>query len=83
MPGVAVVVAAFFATNWIAHESLAPPYCIRSETDPNDNWYNYTYTVNGREVKSYWYDRQGIDKGEPAKSTYAFHCSSVTTAFFR
>ena len=52
---------------------LAPPYMHRSETDPNDNWYKYTYTVNGREVKSYWYDRQGIDKGEPSKLTYAFH----------
>ena len=71
--GAAVVVAAFFATNWIAHESLRPPYMHRSETDPNDNWYKYTYTVNGREVKSYWYDRQGIDKGEPSKLTYAFH----------
>ena len=45
----------------------------RSETDPNDNWYKYSYTVNGREVKSYWYDRQGIDKGEPNKLTYAFN----------
>jgi hypothetical protein len=73
LPGAAIVGAAFFATNWLAHESLLPPYMHRSETDPNDNWYKYTYTVNGREVKSYWYDRQGIDKGEPSKLTYAFH----------
>ncbi len=73
VPGAAIVVAAFFATNWIAHESLRPPYMHRSETDPNDNWYKYTYTVNGREVKSYWYDRQGFDRGEPSKLTYAFH----------
>lgn len=71
--GAAVVVVAFFATNWIAHESLLPPYMHRSETDPNDNWYKYTYTVKDREIKSYWYDRQGIDKGEPSKLTYAFH----------
>jgi hypothetical protein len=69
VPGAAVVVAAFFATNWIAHESLSPPYMHRSETDPNDNWYKYTYTVKDREIKSYWYDRQGIDKGEPSKLT--------------
>jgi uncharacterized membrane-anchored protein YhcB (DUF1043 family) len=73
VPGAAVVVVAFFATNWIAHESLRPPYMHRSETDPNDNWYKYTYTVKDREIKSYWYDRQGIDKGEPSKLTYAFH----------
>ena len=28
--------------------SLRPPYMHRSETDPDDNWYNYTYTVNGQ-----------------------------------
>jgi hypothetical protein len=73
-PAVAVVAAAFFITNWIAHESLGPPYMHRSGADPSDNWYNYTYTVNGREVKSYWQDRQGIDRGEPTRAAYAFHC---------
>jgi hypothetical protein len=73
VPGVAVVAAAFFGTNWIAHERLAPPYAFRSQTDASENWYNYTYTVNGREVKSYWLDRQGIDRGEPTKLAYAFH----------
>jgi hypothetical protein len=73
VPAVAVVAAAFFATNWIAHESLRPPYMHRSETDAEDNWYSYTYTVNGRERQSYWLDRQGIDRGEPRKATYAFH----------
>jgi hypothetical protein len=29
--------------------------------------------VNGHEVKSYWLDRQGIDRGEQSKVTYAFH----------
>ena len=24
----------------------------RSQTDPNDNWYDYTYEVDGREVDS-------------------------------
>jgi hypothetical protein len=73
VPAVAVVAAAFFATNWIAHASLRPPYMHRSATDPSDNWYHYTYTVNGREIKSYWQDRQGIDRGEPTKSAYALH----------
>ena len=29
--------------------------------------------MNGREVKSYWLDRQGIDRGESSKATYAIH----------
>ncbi len=73
VPAAAIVVAAFFATNWIAHASLLPPYMHRSSTDPNDNWYDYTYTVSGHEMKSYWLDRQGIDRGEPNMLTYAFH----------
>ena len=73
VPGAAVVVVAFFATNWIAHQSLRPPYMHRSETNPEDHWYNYSYTVNGREIKSYWQDRQGIDKGEPSQVTYAIN----------
>ncbi len=73
-PGVAIVAGAFFGTNWIAHDRFLPPYAFRSDSDPNENWYSYTYTVNGREVKSYWLDRQGIDRGEPSKVTYAVNC---------
>jgi hypothetical protein len=73
VPAAAVVAAAFFATNWIAHQSWRPPYMHRSETDPQDNWYNYAYTVDGRERQSYWLDRQGIDRGEPSKAAYALH----------
>ncbi len=72
-PAVTIVAAAFFGTNWIAHARLSPPYAFRSDRDPADNWYAYTYTVNGHEVKSYWLDRQGIDRGEQSKLTYAFH----------
>jgi hypothetical protein len=72
-PAVLLVVAAFFATNYLAHDSLRPPYAHRSATDPEDNWYAYTYTVNGKERDSYWLDRQGIDRGEPTKLLYAVH----------
>jgi hypothetical protein len=72
-PSVAIVAAAFFATNWIAHQSLRPPYMHRSSTDPSDNWYHYTYTINGQERESYWKNRQGIDRGEPTKLKYAVH----------
>ena len=73
VPAAAVVVAAFFATNYAAHDSLRPPYMHRSETDPEDNWYAYTYTLDGQERQSYWLDPQGIDRGEPSKLTYALH----------
>jgi hypothetical protein len=73
VPGVALVAAAFFATNWIAHESLRPPYMHRSQTEADDNWYHYTYTAAGQTRQSYWLDRQGIDRGEPGKARYALH----------
>jgi hypothetical protein len=72
-PAAGVVVAAFFATNYAAHQSWRPPYMHRSETDPDDNWYHFHYTLNGRERPSYWLDPQGIDRGEPSKLTYAVH----------
>jgi hypothetical protein len=73
LPGVALVVAAFFTTNYLAHQSLLPPYMHRSTTDPGNNWYNYTYTVNGQERESYWLNRQGIDRGEPSQTAYSLH----------
>lgn len=73
LPAVAVVAIAFFATNYAAHESLRPPYMHRSETNQDDNWYDYSYTINGREIDSYWRDPQGIDRGEPSRATYALH----------
>jgi hypothetical protein len=71
VPGALLVVAAFFATNYLAHNNLLPPYAHRSATDPADNWYNYTFTANGQERQSYWLARQGIDRGEPSKLIYA------------
>jgi hypothetical protein len=57
-PAVAVVAAAFFITNWLAHESFKPPYAHR-------DWYDYP--------DSYWRDPQGIDVGEKSRTTYALH----------
>jgi hypothetical protein len=73
IPAALVVAAGFFGTNWIAHQSLRPPYMHRSETDPSDNWYEYTYEREGREYPSYWQDRVGIDRGEPSPLVYAAH----------
>ena len=67
------MVVAFFATNHLAHQSLRPPYMHRSETDPEDNWYDYTYTIDGVERESYWRNREGIDVGESSRLMYALH----------
>ncbi|MGI9457182.1 MAG: hypothetical protein ACR2NU_11520 [Aeoliella sp.] len=72
LPSVLLVAAAFFGTNYLAHDSLKPPYMHRSE-DPADNWYLFSYEKNGRTVQSYWHNRQGIDAGELSKQTYAWH----------
>ena len=71
LPAATIVVVAFFVTNYAAHQSLRPPYMHR--TDPEDNWYAYTYTLDGVERQSYWLDRQGIDRGEPSQLTYTWH----------
>jgi hypothetical protein len=78
LPAAAVVAAAFFGTNYWAHDSFRPPYAHRNDSnpdddDPEDNWYAYSYTVDGKERKSYWLDPQGIDRGEPTKAAYAYH----------
>ena len=70
LPAVIVVAAAFFGTNWIAHGSLKPAYLHNSGTD---NWYDYTYQRNGREVESYWRKPAGIDRGEPSPKIYALN----------
>ena len=69
-----LVLAASFGTNYWAHDSWRPPYAHRSATDPDDNWYHYSYELGGKERQSYWLDPQGIDKGEPSKLDYALHC---------
>jgi hypothetical protein len=73
LPAVLLVVAAFFTTNYVAHDSWRPPYAHRSATDPEDNWYEYTYEVNGKQQQSYWLAPRGIDQGEPCRGTYALH----------
>jgi hypothetical protein len=72
-PAAGAVVAAFFVTNYVAHDSWRPPYMHRSATDATDNWYSYKYMLGGKERSSYWLDPQGIDRGEPSKLDYAFH----------
>lgn len=73
VPAVLVVAVAFFATNWIAVESLRPAYMHRSKTDPADNWYDYQYLRHGQLVNSYWKDPVGIDRGEPSSAVYTLN----------
>jgi hypothetical protein len=70
-----LVAAAYFGTNYVAHGSLRPPYMHRSETDPADNWYDYSYTRGGKVRDSYWRDPKGIDRGEPSAATYVLHAT--------
>jgi hypothetical protein len=74
LPAAIVVAIAALGTNYTAHGTLSPPYAHRSSTNPEDNWYQYKYTVEGVEVQSYWANRQGIDRGEDSKLKYAWHC---------
>ncbi|MCG8448726.1 MAG: hypothetical protein MI725_03975 [Pirellulales bacterium] len=73
LPAALLVVIAFFATNYAAHNSLAPPYMHKGSDNPEEDWYDYTYTLDGVERESYWRNRQGIDRGEPSRAAYALH----------
>jgi len=70
-PMVLLVGAGFFGTNWIAHQSLRPPYMHRVE---GDNWYDYDFVRNGRVVDSHWRNPTGLDRREPRTGVYAWHC---------
>ena len=72
-PPVALLGAIYFGTNWVAHRSLRPPYLHRSQTNPADNWYIFSYERQGRVIQSYWTNPVGIDRGEPNPWVYAFH----------
>ena len=75
LPMALVVAAAAFGTNYIAHDSLRPPYAHRSETNPADNWYDFSYVRDGRTRESYWRDPVGVDRGEPSAARYALHAT--------
>jgi len=73
VPAALFVALAAIGTNYLAHDSLRPPYMHRSGTDLADNWYDYTYERDGRVRESYWRNPVGVDRGEP--SAYAFHAT--------
>lgn len=75
LPASLVVALAAVGTNYVAHDSLRPPYAHRSETDPTDNWYDYSYTRGGKTRDSYWRNPVGIDRGEPSPALYVLHAT--------
>jgi len=68
VPAALVVMAAFFATNYVAHKTILPAYS-------NQAWYFYEYERNGRTIQSYWQHPAGFDKGEPSRGNYIFHAT--------
>jgi hypothetical protein len=67
LPAALLIVVAHFATNYLAHGTLREPYAHW------DDWYFYSYELGGKTRESYWKNPQGIDRGEPSVTTYAFH----------
>ena len=86
LPATVVVAAAALGTNHLAHGTIVPAYAQRAEpirtakvaaTDESwnpDNWYDFAIRLpNGRLLESYWRLPQGVDRGEPSPTTYAWH----------
>ena len=69
LPPIALVAAAYFGTNYQAHQSFRPPYMHRAEGEDwqGGNWYIYDGT--------YWVPEKkgGFDVGEPSVMVYGFH----------
>jgi hypothetical protein len=75
LPAALVVGVAALGTNYAAHQSWRPPYMHRSQSDPADNWYDYSYMRDGKMRDSYWRNPLGIDRGEPSMAEYALHAT--------
>lgn len=74
-PAALVVAVAAVGTNYVAHDSVRPPYMHRSASDPTDNWYDYSYVRDGKDRDSYWRNPVGVDRGEPSLAKYALHAT--------
>ncbi len=76
LPAALVVVAGFFGTNYIAHDSLRPPYMHRTLDGTGDDWYQFKYLrkSDGKELTSYWSKPDNkIDQGEESVAVYVFN----------
>jgi hypothetical protein len=66
LTGTLVVAAAFFATNYLAHQTMLPAYSQRA-------WYFYEYERDGLLRDSYWQNPVGVDRGEASRKNYIIH----------
>jgi hypothetical protein len=72
VPSALLVAAAFFATNYVAHQTPFPAYSQQS-------WYFFEYERGANAAgqptirQSYWQNPGGLDKGEPRIIDYIFH----------
>jgi hypothetical protein len=87
LPAAALVIGAALAANHLAHGTVMPAYAHRAgavaapvedraggESWNPDNWYDYAIRLpDGRLLQSYWRAPRGVDRGEPARITYAWH----------
>ncbi len=76
LPAAALVAAAFFGSNYAAHNTWEPPYMHRGEiensfavtgVDDPENWYDWAGSPWMSE------DEVGLDAGESNTARYAFH----------
>jgi hypothetical protein len=67
VPMSVIVFIGFFATNYIAFQEIRPAYS-------NKEWYFFEYSrspnPNAEKIPSYWYNPQGVDKGEESRAVY-------------
>ena len=66
LPAALIVAGGYFATNYVAHQTLFPAYS-------QPEWYFFEYERGGRVLQSHWHNPQGLDKGEPDQMKYVFH----------
>lgn len=70
VPACMIVFAAFFWTNYLAHQTVLPPYSQR-------DWYLYHYNKHGKEFDSYWKNPKGIDASGKNESQAAYVLNST------
>ena len=68
VPAALLVAGAFFATNYIAHQTFRLAYA-----QFGTEWYLYEYERGGKILDSHWKNPKDLDIGEPSRADYIFH----------
>ena len=79
LPAALLIAAGFFATNYLAHGSLRPPYMHRGGVRSPDDWYQFDY----RGKPSYWSVRRGSISASNRRPSMPFRLLSVITEYFQ